>query len=68
MIYRQTILAVERHLTDQPQTARVIWRRAGCWAPESVRGALGEMVAAGLAVRGTEPWHGHHRVTFRRPA
>lgn len=48
---------IEKVLTDEPESARTIWKKIDCWAPSSVRKALIEMVSLGkaLAVLADDP-------------
>lgn len=65
----QVVIDVEPYLTDEPRTARDIWKRLGVWAPQSVRNALDILVAQGKAVRSEERnRYGHVRHLFRRVA
>lgn len=42
-------------LAQGPGTAREVWQRVGCWAPQTVQNALEVMVAEGTATVTREP-------------
>lgn len=64
-----TLDSIERQLTAVPRGAREIWRAVGLGAPGTVRNGLMALVAAGRAIRVSEPIpQGGVRYCYRRPA